>query len=60
VLQRSTSGTTSTYTQLMFQLEFLGFSRIGNNPLSVLRANVPRYQLLRDQVSLPSRFTNYE
>lgn len=60
VLQRSTSGTTSTNTQLMFQLEFLGFSRIGNNPLSVLRANVPRYQLLRDQVSLPSRFTNYE
>jgi LPS-assembly protein len=44
----------------MFQLEFLGFSRIGNNPLSVLRTNVPRYQLLRDQVSLPSRFTNYE
>jgi LPS-assembly protein len=60
VLQRSTSGTTSTNTQLMFQLEFLGFSRIGNNPLSVLRTNVPRYQLLRDQVSLPSRFTNYE
>jgi LPS-assembly protein len=60
VLQRSTRGATLTNTQLMFQIEFLGFSRIGNNPLSVLRANVPRYQLLRDQVSLPSRFTNYE
>lgn len=60
VLQRSTRGAASTNTQIMFQLEFVGFSRIGNNPLSVLRANVPRYQLLRDQVSLPSRFTNYE
>jgi LPS-assembly protein len=60
VLQRSTRGTTSTNTQLMFQLEFVGFSRIGNNPLSTLRTQIPRYQLLRDQVSLPSRFSNYE
>jgi LPS-assembly protein len=38
----------------------VGFSRIGNNPLSTLRTQIPRYQLLRDQVSLPSRFSNYE
>ncbi len=60
VLQRSTRGLTTTNTQIMFQLEFVGFSRIGNNPLSTLRSNVPRYQVLREQVSMPSRFTNYE
>ncbi len=60
VLQRVSRGLASVNTQLMFQLEFVGFSRIGNNPLSALRANIPRYQMLREQVSLPSRFTNYE
>jgi LPS-assembly protein len=44
----------------MFQLEFVGFSRIGNNPLATLRANIPKYQLLRDQITPPSRFTNYD
>jgi LPS-assembly protein len=60
VLQRSTSGLASANTQIMAQLEFVGFSRIGNNPLSTLRAHVPGYQLLREQVSPPSRFSNYE
>lgn len=60
VLHRISRGLATTNTQLMFQLEFVGFSRIGNNPLSTLRNNIPRYQLLRDQVSPPSRFTHYE
>lgn len=60
VLQRVTSGLQTANTQLMLQLEFVGFSRIGNNPLGTLRTNVPRYQLLREQVSLPSRFTHYD
>jgi LPS-assembly protein len=60
VLHRVSRGLASVNTQLMFQLEFVGFSRIGNNPLNTLRANIPRYQMLRDQVSMPSRFTNYE
>lgn len=60
VLHRVTRGLNSVNTQLMFQLEFVGFSRIGNNPLNTLRANIPRYQLLRDQVNPPSRFTHYE
>ena len=60
VLQRSTLGLAQANTQIMFQLEFIGFSRIGNNPLTTLRNQIPRYQLLRDQVSMPSRFTQYE
>ncbi len=60
VLQRSTLGLATANTQIMFQLEFIGLSRIGNNPLTTLRNQIPRYQMLRDQVSMPSRFTNYE
>jgi LPS-assembly protein len=44
----------------MLQLELVGFSRIGNNPLSTLKNNIPRYQYLRNQVSPPSRFSNYD
>jgi len=65
VLQRTPIITTlgasqSGNTQLMFQLEFVGFSRIGENPLQSLRANIPKYQYLREQVTPPSRFTNYD
>ena len=60
VLQRSQTGVAQANTKIMFQLEFVGFSRIGNNPLSTLRNNIPRYQYLRDQVSPQSRFTQYD
>ena len=60
VLQRSQSSITTANTKIMFQLEFVGFSRIGNNPLATLRANIPKYQFLRDQITPPSRFTNYD
>jgi LPS-assembly protein len=58
-LTRVGSGSTSD-TRLLFQLEFVGFSRIGNNPLKTLKANIPRYQYLREQSTTPSRFTNYD
>jgi LPS-assembly protein len=60
VLQRSQNGTATANTQIMFQLELVGFSRIGNSPLALLRTHVPRYQNLRDQVTPPSRFSNYD
>ncbi len=60
VLQRSQSSVTLSNTRILFQLELVGFSRLGSNPLSTLRLNIPRYQSLRDQVSTPSRFTNYD
>ena len=46
--------------RLMFQLEFSGFTRVGTNPLGTLKNNIPRYQYLRDQVSPPSRFGQYD
>jgi LPS-assembly protein len=60
VVQRTQSSTASANTRLLFQLELVGFSRIGVSPLNVLKSNIPRYQFLRDQVTAPSRFTNYE
>ena len=60
VVQRSSSGLSRANTQIMLQLELVGFSRIGNNPLSTLKNNIPRYQYLRNQVSPPSRFSNYD
>ena len=44
----------------LFQLEFVGFSRVGTNAIGSLRTNVPRYQPLRQPTMTPSRFGNYE
>lgn len=60
VLQRSQSSTASSTTRIMFQLELVGFSRIGANPLETLKTNIPHYQYLREQTAAPSRFTNYD
>ncbi len=46
--------------RLLFQLEFVGFSRIGTNAMGSLKTNVPRYQPLRQPSMTPSRFSNYE
>lgn len=60
VLQRSQTGTGTADTRIMFQLELVGFSRIGANPLETLKSNVPRYQYLREKINAPSRFTTYD
>jgi len=62
VLERLQSGLATATTRLLFQIEFVGFSRLslGSNPLTSLKQNVPRYQYLREQVAPPSRFTNYD
>ncbi len=60
VLQRSQTGTGSADTKILFQLELVGFSRLGSNPLETLKSNVPRYQYLRENTSTPSRFTTYD
>jgi LPS-assembly protein len=60
VLERLQTGLTSANQRIMFQLEFVGFSRLGSNPLKTLKENIPRYQFLREQTSLPSRFSNYD
>ncbi len=60
VLQRSQNTLIASNTRILFQLELVGFSRLGVNPLDTLKQNIPRYQYLRDQVTAPSRFTNYD
>jgi len=60
VLERVQTATNESTDRLLFQLEFVGFSRIGANPLATLSANIPRYQYLRQEVKPPSRFQNYD
>ncbi|MBG6071379.1 MULTISPECIES: LPS-assembly protein LptD [unclassified Polaromonas] len=60
VLQRSQNSTATSSTRILFQLELVGFSRLGSSPLETLKNNVPRYQNLRDKISPPSRFTTYD
>lgn len=56
-----TSVSTST-DRLMFQLEFVGFTRLGwgASPQETLKRNISRYQNLRDSTGLSSRFSNYD
>ena len=62
VLERLQSSVTTATTRLLFQIEFVGFSRLslGSDPIQTLKQNIPRYQYLREQVTPPSRFTNYD
>ena len=65
VLERLASGTTTTGAatsnkRVLFQLEFVGFTRLGTNPLRTLRDNIPRYQYLREKTTTPSRFTQFD
>ncbi|MFN0000438.1 MAG: LPS-assembly protein LptD, partial [Burkholderiaceae bacterium] len=60
VLERLQTGSASPARRIMFQLEFVGFSRLGANPLQALRQNIPRYQYLREATTEPSRFSNYD
>jgi LPS-assembly protein len=60
VIERLQSSTTSSNKRILFQLEFVGFTRLGSSALQSLRENIPRYQNLREKVTTPSRFSNYD
>ena len=49
VVERLSTGRSEATTRLLLQLELVGLSRLGSNPLSVLKDNVPGYQLLREE-----------
>lgn len=49
VVERQSTGRTEATTRLMLQLELVGLSRLGSNPLRVLKDNIPGYQLLREE-----------
>ena len=60
VFDRLQSSSSTANKRILFQLEFVGFARLGSGALQTLKDNIPRYQFLREQVSAPSRFSNYE
>lgn len=54
VAERLSTGRSEATTRLMLQLELVGLSRIGSNPLRVLKDNIPGYRLLREERGLAS------
>jgi len=60
VLDRQQTSTATATQRIMFQLEFVGFSRLGVSPLKTLQDNIPGYQILREPQAAPSRFSNYD
>lgn len=55
VSERVSTGRSEATTRLMLQLELVGLSRLGTNPLRVLKDNIPGYRLLRDERGEDSR-----
>jgi LPS-assembly protein len=51
VAERLSTGQREATTRLLLQLELVGLSRLGSNPLKVLKDNIPGYRLLRDERS---------
>ena len=53
VSERLSTGRAEATTRLMLQLELVGLSRLGSNPLQALKDNVPGYRLLREPRGTP-------
>lgn len=53
VAERLSTGRSEANTRLLLQLEFVGLSRLGSNPLQVLKDNIPGYTLLREERRTP-------
>jgi LPS-assembly protein len=62
VFSRLQTSTSTAVERWIFQLEFVGFTRIGTaDPRTTLKQNISRYQNLRDAGAIgTSRFSNYE
>ncbi len=48
-LERRSNTVSQSNKRILFQLEFVGFSKIGASPLKALQDAVPRYRLLREK-----------
>jgi LPS-assembly protein len=48
VATRQSTGLSEATTRLLLQLELVGLSKLGSNPLQVLKDNIPGYKLLRE------------
>lgn len=54
VAERLSTGRSEATTRLLIQLELVGLSRLGSNPLKVLKDNIPGYRLLREERDAPA------
>jgi LPS-assembly protein len=60
VAERVSTGRAEATTRLLLQLELVGLSRLGSNPLKVLKDNIPGYRLLREERSDPTGQSIYD
>jgi LPS-assembly protein len=60
VLERVQTSASTATQRLMFQLEFVGFTRLGIDPRKTLTQNISKYQNLRESGGTSSRFSNYD
>ncbi|MGQ0708955.1 MAG: LPS-assembly protein LptD [Rhodoferax sp.] len=60
VLERISTSTSSATQRLMFQLEFVGLTKLGFSPQRTLTSHIARYQELRETSTNNSRFSNYD
>ena len=51
VTERLSTGLSEATSRVLIQLELVGLSRLGANPLKLLKDNVPGYRLLRDRAN---------
>lgn len=60
VAERLSTGRSQATTRLLLQLELVGLSRLGANPLKVLKDNIPGYRLLREDVRGSTEVPTYD
>ncbi len=60
VLERVQTSTATATQRVMFQIEFVGFTRLGVSPQQTLTQSISRYQNLREPGGSASRFSNYD
>jgi LPS-assembly protein len=60
VLQRTQLDKYAAVHSVMFQLEFVGFSKLGISPEKALASSIPRYQALRGTRYSPERAGSYD
>jgi LPS-assembly protein len=60
VLQRVQTSSSTATENLIFQLEFVGFTRLGVGSQKTLTQNISRYQNLRELGNPGSRLSNYD
>ena len=60
VATRTSTGLSEATTRLAVQLELVGLSRLGTNPLQVLKDNILGYRLLRDERAPAQPLSTYD